>query len=327
RGAARRARATRALPRRPEHPRSEPRRPGRLARRPHGGRGALRALPRGGRCGDDAAGAASLPPLPRLVPHTGDARAHARGDLHAGDPHPGRGLHPDAAPLESAPARGGRALHEAALDGTPQAHPAAHDLAPGRGDARPGRATLCARGARLLPRASGARGGAGGQAGARGVPSQHRSSPAHRAGPGALARRARGSPLPPAAEEFLRAHTRTFLVTLRPDGVPACHPMVGLYHEGALYLTTYRKSAKVRNLTADPRVACVVVTPDDDPEFRGVVLRGRAEILAAGAAMPWTPEAPRPAGTGAGGARLVQSPVAEGKRVGGRVVPDEVRTI
>jgi PPOX class probable F420-dependent enzyme len=135
------------------------------------------------------------------------------------------------------------------------------------------------------------------------------------------------SALPPDAEEFLRTHTRTFLVTLRPDGAPTCHPMVGLYHEGALYLTTYRKSAKVRNLTADPRVACVVVTPDDDPELRGVVLRGRAEILAAGAVMPWTPEAPRPAGTGAGVARLVQSRVAEGKRVVVRLVPDEVRAI
>src|SRR5207249_1741639 len=114
------------------------------------------------------------------------------------------------------------------------------------------------------------------------------------------------------------------LLSNPPVRAPTCHPMVGLYLEGALYLTTYRKSAKVRNLTADARVACVVVTPDDDPEFRGVALRGRAEILAAGAVMPWTPEAPRPAGTGAGVARLVQSRVAEGKRVVVRLVPDEV---
>ena len=47
----------------------------------------------------------------------------------------------------------------------------------------------------------------------------------------------------PAAEDFLRAHTRTFLLTLRPDGAPTCHPMVGLWRDGALWLNTYRVAA------------------------------------------------------------------------------------
>src|SRR5262249_31948664 len=100
-----------------------------------------------------------------------------------------------------------------------------------------------------------------------------------------------------------------------------------LYHEGALYLTTYRKSAKVRNLQADPRVACVVVTQDDDPDFRGIVLRGRAEFLSPGAAMPWAPDRPRPPGTGAEVARKVQTRVAEGRRVIVRVAPEEMRAV
>ena len=127
--------------------------------------------------------------------------------------------------------------------------------------------------------------------------------------------------LSPEAERFLHEHTRTFLLTLRPDGGPTCHPMVAFYRDGALYMTTYRKSAKVRNLTRDARVACVVMAPDDAPGMRAVVLRGRAEVVAA--------EAMR--GAAAAGAAdiasVVQARLAEGKRVVVRVVPDEARLI
>jgi len=135
--------------------------------------------------------------------------------------------------------------------------------------------------------------------------------------------------IPPVAEEFLRAHTRTFLVTVRADGAPACHPMVGLWHRGALYMNTYRKSAKARNIGRDPRVACVVVTGDDEPRFRGVVLRGRAEVMpprppSAGRAEP---AGPRPPGVADDVTSLVQTRLAEGKRVVLRLAPDEVRLV
>lgn len=133
----------------------------------------------------------------------------------------------------------------------------------------------------------------------------------------------------PAVEEFLRAHTRTFLVTVRADGRPACHPMVGLWQRGALYLNTYRKSAKARNIAREPRVACVVVTDDAEPRFRGVVLRGRAEIVPprAPSAERGEPTGPRPPGVGDDVASLVQSRLAEGKRVLVRLVPDDVRLV
>ncbi len=135
--------------------------------------------------------------------------------------------------------------------------------------------------------------------------------------------------VPPAAEDFLRAHTRTFLLTLRPDGAPTCHPMVGLWRDGALWLNTYRKSAKVRNLTAEPRVACVVVTDDDEPRFRGVVLRGRAEVVPAPVAPAGGPDAraPRPPGVGAEVTQRVRARLAEGKRVLIRIVPEAVRLV
>lgn len=131
----------------------------------------------------------------------------------------------------------------------------------------------------------------------------------------------------PEAEAFLRSHTRTFLVTIRPDGAPACHPMVGWFREGALYMTTYRKSAKVRNLEREPRVACVVTTDDDASVRQSVVLRGRAEVLPPGATMPWAPGDARPAGAGADVGQKVAARLAEGKRIVVRIVPDDVRVI
>ena len=135
--------------------------------------------------------------------------------------------------------------------------------------------------------------------------------------------------IPPAAEEFLRAHTRAFLVTLRPDGAPACHPMVAFWRDGALWMNTYRKSAKVRNLLAEPRVACVVVTDDADPRFRGVVLRGRAETVGADAAHVGgdQPSGGRPPGVGQEVSDLVRSRLAEGKRIFVRIVPEAVRLV
>jgi PPOX class probable F420-dependent enzyme len=129
----------------------------------------------------------------------------------------------------------------------------------------------------------------------------------------------------PVAEAFLREHTRTFLVTLRSDGAPTCHPMVGFWRDGALWLNTYRKSAKARNLMRSAHVACVVVTDDDDPRFRGVVLRGRAEIV--DSAAPLGPGTARPPAVGGDVARLVQARLAEGKRVMVRIVPDEMRLV
>jgi hypothetical protein len=98
--------------------------------------------------------------------------------------------------------------------------------------------------------------------------------------------------------------------------------MVGFWHDGALYMNTYRKSAKMRNIGHEPRVACVVVTADDDPVFAAVVVRGRAELVDA-VPRPAAPAAP----VGGDVVRRVQARLAEGKRVVVRVVPGEVRLV
>jgi PPOX class probable F420-dependent enzyme len=133
--------------------------------------------------------------------------------------------------------------------------------------------------------------------------------------------------IPPQASDFLQTHTRTFLVTLREDGAPACHPMVAIWRDGALYMTTYRKSAKVAHLMREPRVACLVVTADDDPNFRGVSLRGRAEVMPAGTTMPGVADRSAAPAVGAETNRRVATRMAEGKRIVVRVVVDDVRLV
>ncbi len=85
-------------------------------------------------------------------------------------------------------------------------------------------------------------------------------------------------PIPSEVNEFLENNSRTFLFTLRKDGWPTAHPMVGFYKQGRLSFSTYRKSVKTRNVERDDRIACLVTTRHDDPDFRAVVLRGRGRV-------------------------------------------------
>jgi PPOX class probable F420-dependent enzyme len=64
-----------------------------------------------------------------------------------------------------------------------------------------------------------------------------------------------------------------------PEGFP--HPMPMWFivdDEGAIRMTTFAKSQKVRNLQRDPRVSLLVEAGERYEELRGVVLYGRAEV-------------------------------------------------
>jgi hypothetical protein len=65
-----------------------------------------------------------------------------------------------------------------------------------------------------------------------------------------------------------------FMLVRTPAGRPTGYPMTGLFSDGVLQVTTYRKAAKARYLLADDRVCCVV--PDPDDMGVGVRLVGRA---------------------------------------------------
>ena len=80
----------------------------------------------------------------------------------------------------------------------------------------------------------------------------------------------------PEEDDFLRAHSRTFLLATRADGSPTGWPMVGLYPGGALEFSTYRTSRKVVDLQRKPDACCVVAPVDSE---RALVLRGVAAVV------------------------------------------------
>ena len=77
---------------------------------------------------------------------------------------------------------------------------------------------------------------------------------------------------------FMSENGRTFMITLRKDGSPTAHPMAGFFG-GRLYLNTYGKSAKAKNLGRDDRICCVLTNPSDAEAFKGALYRGRARQL------------------------------------------------
>ncbi|MEE9285772.1 MAG: pyridoxamine 5'-phosphate oxidase family protein [Dehalococcoidia bacterium] len=133
-----------------------------------------------------------------------------------------------------------------------------------------------------------------------------------------------GAGVPQDVDDFLASHSRTFLLTLRPDGSPTAHPMTGLYNNGALSFSTYRKSAKTRNVQRDPRAACLVTTTHDDPDFQAVVFRGPARVLES----QEMPQRRRPTGdtpsVSSGTASRATKRLKSGKRIILEVAPELV---
>jgi PPOX class probable F420-dependent enzyme len=79
---------------------------------------------------------------------------------------------------------------------------------------------------------------------------------------------------------FLDAPRTAVLCSIGRDGVP--HPMPMWYaldDAGAVVMTTFKKSQKVRNLERDSRVSLVVEDGRSYPELRGVVVYGKVELL------------------------------------------------
>ena len=68
--------------------------------------------------------------------------------------------------------------------------------------------------------------------------------------------------------------------SIGPDGVPHPIPMFyGIEPDGAIVMTTYRKSQKILNLRRDPRCSLLVEDGAKYFELRGAVLYGTAELI------------------------------------------------
>lgn len=85
---------------------------------------------------------------------------------------------------------------------------------------------------------------------------------------------------PEEVDRFLAASKTMILCSNGRDGAPHPMPMwYGLDPDGAVVMTTFTKSQKIRNLERDPRVALLVEAGETYPELRGVVLYGEAELV------------------------------------------------
>src|ERR1700740_610318 len=109
---------------------------------------------------------------------------------------------------------------------------------------------------------------------------------------------------------------RAFLIGLRDDGSPTCHPMVAVESEGEIAFNTYRKSAKTRNFQRDPRAAVVLLDNWQVAPSSAQLLTGSLqEVESTPAATPAPPPAAEAGGIpiSRGAAERARKRVSEGK--------------
>ena len=122
---------------------------------------------------------------------------------------------------------------------------------------------------------------------------------------------------------FFRERKKAALATIDKDGFPHVVAMNYFARDGAFYMTSYGKAQKVVNIRCNPRVALMMEAGDDYAELRGVMIRGRCEILEGEAAV-------RAAFEDRAVAQANPAPVNRGavdsapKRVVLRIVPEKV---
>jgi PPOX class probable F420-dependent enzyme len=122
---------------------------------------------------------------------------------------------------------------------------------------------------------------------------------------------------------FFRERKKAALATIDKDGFPHVVAMNYVARDGAFYMTSYGKAQKVVNIRRNPKVALMIEAGDEYAELRGVMIRGRCEILDDEASV-------RAAFAARAGAQADASPVQPGalasapKRVVLRIVPETV---
>jgi PPOX class probable F420-dependent enzyme len=79
--------------------------------------------------------------------------------------------------------------------------------------------------------------------------------------------------------DFLGLRLTMSVATNGPDGWPHVVAMWYGFVAGTPGFLTYRGAQKVRNIERDPRVSCLVEDGDRYDHLRGVMLRGRAEVI------------------------------------------------
>jgi PPOX class probable F420-dependent enzyme len=95
-----------------------------------------------------------------------------------------------------------------------------------------------------------------------------------------MSRRRQIQMTPEEARSFLERSKTMILCSNGRDGAPHPMPMwFGIEPDGAIVMTTFTKSQKIRNLERDPRVSLLLEDGDVYAELQGVVLYGEAELV------------------------------------------------
>ena len=80
--------------------------------------------------------------------------------------------------------------------------------------------------------------------------------------------------------KFLAGAQTIIISSIGPGGYPHPMPMwFAVEDDGAVVMTTFTKSQKIRNIERDPRVSLLVERGTVYSELRGVVLYGKAELV------------------------------------------------
>jgi nitroimidazol reductase NimA-like FMN-containing flavoprotein (pyridoxamine 5'-phosphate oxidase superfamily) len=78
---------------------------------------------------------------------------------------------------------------------------------------------------------------------------------------------------------FFRERKKAALATIDKDGFPHVVAMNYFARDGVFYMTSYGKAQKVVNIRRNPKVALMIEAGDEYAELRGVLIRGRCQIL------------------------------------------------
>ncbi|MBM4258931.1 MAG: hypothetical protein FJ147_23895 [Deltaproteobacteria bacterium] len=85
---------------------------------------------------------------------------------------------------------------------------------------------------------------------------------------------------PEESNKFLSEKARTMMLcTIDKDGFPHAVAMAYMIKDGCVYMTSFKKAQKVVNARRNPQVAVMVETGTAYNELKGVMIRGRCEVI------------------------------------------------
>lgn len=79
--------------------------------------------------------------------------------------------------------------------------------------------------------------------------------------------------------QFLNDGHTLILATIRKSGEPFLTPIWYVYHDGAFFIRTPARSAKIKHIERDPRVCCMLEQGEKWIDLKAAVLPCHAELV------------------------------------------------